>query len=266
MKKLAYIIGILSIMLFFTSCFEKVDNWYSNTFSFDGRYVVGIECEEDDDYTVDIKFGYELWISNSAANIENEIIIDTHVAIVVDEYMDGDFVVYEIEDEGYPIKGKFKVSGDPSNFKGASESVNFYYENGRIASANEYYIIYNNRLYSLTAYTADELDEEASGVQLYSRITLDAGKITPLGATTFGGNKSDAVELKITTYCDYVDYIAYEIPEANWTVPGVPEYRWKIVEGSRENAEGWEEHWTLKGYRCTGYPEDIGTQPPIIEK
>ena len=267
MKKVVYILGISTFMMLFTSCFEKLDNWYTNTFSYDGRFAVGIECEEDGDYTVDIKHGYELWISNSAANIENEIIIDAQVAVIVTEDTDGDFKVYEIEDEGYAVKGKFKVTGDPSNFKGQSESVNLYYEDMRVSAANEFWFIYGGNFYTLAQYgPPDDLEEEADGIQLYSRISLEEGKITPQGAETIGGNTSDGVELNITTYCDYLTYEAYEIPEANWTTPGVPEYGWKVKEGSRENADGWEEHWTLKGYRYTGYPEDIGQKPPIVEK
>jgi hypothetical protein len=67
-------------------------------------------------------------------------------------------------------------------------------------------------------------------------------------------------------YFDYLVIESYETPQDTWSDPATPEYAWRIKEGSRVNADGWEEHWTLSGYRYTGLPEDLGNKPPIIEK
>jgi len=271
MKKLVYISGILSIMVFFTSCFKEKDNWYTNTFQYDGRYSVAQTCSDrgdltdilfTDDYFSDddaidyndvaIEEGAELWIYNSAANVEDEIIVDMHVA------------------GNYNIKGKFKVTGDPLNFRGtgivnnlssASEIGNYEYwflDGGEIDDWTSIFLQYIKP-------TSE--GEEYDFLQLYTRFSLDEAMITPDGATTIGGNKSDAVTVKITAYHDYLVLESYKTPEDTWKDPGKPEYDWRIKAGSRHNADGEEEKWTLSGYRYTGYPEDNpNISAPVIEK
>jgi len=235
------------MMLLLTSCFEKIDNWYTNTAGYDGRYVVAVTCEEYSDDDTTIEDGEELMIFNSAANIANEIIIDTQIADIA-------------------IKGKYKVNGDPANFTGA-ESLNLNYGSD-ITDNNHYYFIYNGRYYTPSGFgSPDELGEEYDAVQEYVSISLVNGKITPKGATTIGGNKSDGVELELILYTDEMVIESYQTPQDTWGNPNVPELSWRVKAGTRQKAEGWEEHWTLKGYRYTGYPEDDPhTQPPIITK
>jgi hypothetical protein len=265
MKKIKYFLALFLITGLLSSCFDKIDNWYTNTSKYDGRYVVGTVCEEDDDYNVDIKYGYELWITNSAANIEDEIIIDTHVAIIVTEEKDGDFEVAEIEDTGYAIKGKFKITGDPSRFQGGGIVPNLY-SNSELTDG-EYYLMIDGHYYDPSDLEDDDVGEEFDAIHLYARLSMEEGKITPQGAKTIGGNTSDAVSMKITTYCDYLVVESYTTPQVDWSDPAVPEYAWRVKEGSRKNADGWEEHWTLDGYRYTGFPEDNpNIKPPIIEK
>jgi hypothetical protein len=67
-------------------------------------------------------------------------------------------------------------------------------------------------------------------------------------------------------YSGFLVVESYEISSAQWTDPSVPEYDWRVKEGSRRNADGFEEHWMLAGYRYTGLPEDIGAKPPITVK
>ena len=246
MKKLIYLFSISFVMIFFTSCFEEIDNWYTETAGYDGRYQVAVSCDEYDDDNLAIEDGEELMIYNSAANVANEIIIDTHVA-------------------GYAIKGKFTVSGSPADFKGTAESVNVLYTS-ELINSNNYLFIYNGNYYTPSGFgPPDELGEEYEAVQLYSRITLESGKITSLGATTIGGNKSDGVNLKITCYFDEFMIESYETPQDTWDLPDVPELAWRIKAGTRKNKDGWEEHWSFNGYRYTGYPEDIGAPVPVIE-
>jgi hypothetical protein len=246
MRKLIYLLSISFVMVFFTSCLEEIDNWYSNTSTFDGRFVVAATCEEYSSDNTTIEDGNEVLIYNSAANIENEIWIDTHVA-------------------GFPLKGKFKVIGSSLEFKAEGTTDN----SSRSAeiSDNDFYIIYQGEYYYPSDLgTPDGLGEEYEAVQLYARLSLEEGKITPNGATTIGKNISDAVSLKTTMYFDLLVVESYQIPQEEWVDSEIPEYNWRIKEGSRHNADGWEEHWTFTGYRYTGLPEDGNLVPPIIEK
>jgi len=246
MKKLIYLFSISFVMILLTSCFKDLDNWYTETAGYDGRYAVAVTCEEYDDDNLTIEDGEELMIYNSAANVANEIIIDTHIA------------------DGYAIKGKFNVSGSPADFRGTAESPNVIYSSA-ISNANNYYFIYNGNYYLPSQFGApDELGEEYEGIQLYSRLTLESGRITSLGATTIGGNKSDGLDIKITAYTDEFIVESYQTPQDTWADINEPELAWRIKAGTRMNADGWEEHWTFNGYRYTGYPEDIGATVPVI--
>jgi len=287
MKKLVYILGISSIMVFFTSCFKEKDNWYTNTFKYDGRFSVAQKCdlrgeftdvlftdeyfsEQEDkekgikgDYALDyrdvnIEDGAELMIYNSAANVEDEIIVDAHIA--------GNFY----------IKGKFKITGDQANFKGTGVVNNLSSASG--LTDYEYWLLWDGVIDDWTHIFLQYLNPapdkdggEYEFLQLYTRFSLDEASITPADqldkANTIGGNKSDAITVKITAYHDYLIVESYTIPEEDWKNPAKPEYAWRIKAGSRKNAAGEEEKWTLKGYRYTGYPEDNpDIQPPIIDK
>ncbi|MEL7589583.1 MAG: lipid-binding protein [Prolixibacteraceae bacterium] len=245
MRKLAYI-GISSFVLLFTSCMEEIDNWYTNTSDFDGRFVVATTCEEYSSDNTTIADGNELMIYNSAANIENEIIIDTHVA-------------------GHAIKGKFKVTGNTAEFTAAEVADNLSRSSG--LSDDDFYVLKNGApdKYPSGLGDPESAGIEHEGVQLYSRLSLGNGKIIPKAATTIGGNVSDSVYVETTMYFDLVTIESYQIPEADWSDPNEPEYDWRVKAGSRTNAAGWEEHWTLAGYRYTGFPEDVNPKVPIIE-
>ena len=250
MKKLLYVLSISSMMLLLTSCFEKIDNWYTNTAGYDGRYTVALSCEEYDDDNTVIEDGEELMIFNSAANIANEIIIDTHIA-------------------GIAVKGKYKVNGDPSNFVGAGNSLNLYYTYpDEITNDNHYRFIYEGDDYAPSQFgSPDELGEEYEAIQYYASIVLESGKIVPKGATTIGGNKSDGVKVELVIYTDELVIESYETPQETWANPSEPELGWRVKAGSRRISEEMTEHWTLEGYRYTGYPEDDPhTQPPVITK
>jgi hypothetical protein len=247
MRKLIYLLSISFVMVFFTSCFEEIDNWYSETAGYDGRFVVAATCEEYSSDDTAIEDGHEVLIYNSAANIENEIWIDTHVA-------------------GFPVKGKFKVTGSSLEFKAEETADNGSRSAG--ISDDDFYILEDGIpvAYPSDLGAPDGLGEEYDAVQLYARLSLEEGKIIPKGATTIGKNISDSVSLKTTMYFDFLVVESYQIPQEEWVEPETPEYDWRIKEGSRHNADGWEEHWTFTGYRYTGFPEDGNPVPPIIEK
>ena len=237
MKKIFYLLSILAIFISFSSCQEDLENWYSETAAYDGRFVVASTCEEYSSDDTSIEDGIELMIYNSAANIKNEIWLDTEVA-------------------GLHIKSKFQVTGDASSFKGNEIGANI--------ASDTYYI---DTDYGLAPFTssyagyfrvptaAGQLND---GIQLYTRVTLEEGKIIPKGATTIGGNTSDSVYVKIILHSDLVKFESYTLPEDEWEDPQVPEYAWRLKPGSNTPAPAaeWDEHWTLSGYRYTGFPED----------
>lgn len=244
MKKISYI-SILLVLVFMTSCFEEYENWQSATTSYDGRYVVAQTCQEYDGDNTTIEDGDEVMIYNSSASIENEVLVDCHIA-------------------GLPLRGKFNVSGSSATFS-ATEVVDNI-ERSTLGSDTR--IIYEGEMYAVSAIGSPAgLGEEYDGIQFYSSLSLTEGKIITEGATTIGGNVSDSVYLSVVLYSDYFVVESYELPAEEWALPDTPEYDWRIKEGSRSNADGYEEHWTLSGYRYTGFPEDDpSTQPPIVVK
>ena len=256
MKQIKYFLALTLITGLLTSCFKDIDNWYTNTADFDGRYSVATTCDEYDDHNLTIKDGNELMIYNSAANISSQIIIDSYVAVDKEA------------GTRFHVKGKFNVTGSPANFKASESAPNI--ARSETLNDDEFYVVDEDGdpiAYPSDLGVPDGAGEVYGGIQLYSRVALDEGKITPLGATTIGGNKSDGMFLAITTYCEYLIIESYQIPQSQWAISTVPEFDWRIKEGSRTNAAGWEEHWTFDGYRYTGFPEDNpSTKPPITQK
>lgn len=256
MKKIAYCLALTLVAVLFTSCFEDKDNWYTNTKEYDGRYSVAITCDEYSNLDKTVRDGHELMIYNSAANVENQIIIDSYVAIDAEE------------GTKFHIKGKFDVEGNTSAFKATTATSNI--SRSAEVKDSEYYLVDDEGVpvdYPSSLGKPDAAGEEYKGLQQYARVSIDEGKILPKGATTIGGNVSDSVYLAITTYADYLVIESYQLPEGSWAVPGVAEFGWRVKDGSRVNADGFEEHWKFKGYRYTGFPEDDpSTLPPITEK
>ena len=243
MKKLVYI-SILSVMVLFTSCSNDIDNWYTNTAAFDGRFTVAKTCADYDDDNTTIEDGEELMIYNSAANVENEIMIDVHVA-------------------GLPVKGKFDVSGTPSEFNATGAVSNLGVTS--LKDDGYYAIIQGDYQSASDLDTPEQAGVEYDGVQVYARLSLEVGKIIPDGATTIGGNVSDSVFVQLTTYNDQLVIESYELPQTEWEDPNIPKYEWRVKANSRTNIDGEEEHWTFEGYRYTGFPEDVNPTVPIIE-
>lgn len=244
MKKAFYLINItLASVLLFTSCFEKMDNWYTETSEYDGRFVVSATCEEYSSDDVPLSDGMEMWIFNTAKNAANEIWIDN----------------FSIA--GFHMKAKLNVNGDAKSFKTDSD-VNLFYdsETTYVLNASGAPVAY----YPPAAPTA--AGTKINCVTLYTRIKVDSAFISKAAATTPGGNKSDSVYLKATLFHDAFEAESYQTPSSTWDNPLVPEYDWRVVEGSLGNADGWEEHWTISGYRYTGFPEDLGKKPPIVVK
>jgi len=222
----------------FTSCLQKLDNWYTETAAFDGRYVVATTCEEYSDDDTSIADGNEAMIYNTAANVKDEIWIESQVA-------------------GEPVKGRFKITGDASDFKGADSQVENVNSQDYLIDTDYGWAPFDPS-YSDYFRVPDAAGQLNDGIQLYTRISLVEGKIIPKGATTIGGNVSDSVYIKTVMHHDYVQFISYQLPEDEWSDPAVPEYGWMLKDGSNTpaDADGWDETWTLAGYRYTGFAED----------
>ena len=237
MKKIIYLIGLIFTVACFSSCQEELENWYSETKSYDGRFVVATTCDEYSSDDTSIADGLELMFYNSAANIADEIWLDTEVA-------------------GYHIQGKFKITGDISSFKGNETVENI---------ASDSYLIDTD--YGLAPFTSDYANyfrvptaagQLNDGVQLYTRITFLEGKIIPDAATSIGGNTADSVYVKTIMHKDFMKFESYQTPKDEWEDQAVPEFAWRVKSGSNTpaTAADWDEHWTLAGYRYTGMPED----------
>jgi hypothetical protein len=227
MKKVIYLTSIFFVVSLFYGCQQEIENWYSETSKFDGKYVVATTCEEYNDDNTSIEDGIELLVYNSASNVADEIWIDTQIA-------------------GVAVKTKVKISGNSDSFKGTVETRN---------TTHKYYYVVSGKL-ATTLATPNSAGLTNIAYDLYNRITVEEGKIQPKGATTIGGNKSDSFFLKVVLHTDEVTFESYQLPEANWATPGVPSFAWRVKDGSRIPADDWDEHWTLDGYRYTGFPED----------
>jgi hypothetical protein len=237
MRKLIYTLSILAATCF-ASCQEELDNWYSETFDYSGRFVVATTCEEYEDDNTTVEDGLEVMIYNTASNVANEIWLDFLVA-------------------GEHQKGKFKVTGTPAEALCSEVAENI--------SSSNYYIDTEDGLAPFDPSYADYFripsapGELNDGVQLYTYITLDALKILLGAATSIGGNKVDSIYLKVTLHHDYMEFESQQTDSESWADPNVPEYEWVVKPGSNTPADpaDWDEHWTISGYRHTGYPEDL---------
>ena len=234
MKK---IVLYLSMVVCVVSCNEELDNWYSQTFNYDGRFVVSSVCQEFPSKSAIIEDGNEIYLYNTAANVANEVWLDD---------VSGKF----------PFKSKLILNGNPDNFSGTETVGNI---NSKIFIYNEdeeEYVEFSpgNSADFPVVNAAGQL---CDGYQEYVRMSLDEGKIQPKGATSPGGNVVDGIQLKITLHTDNVKFISVLVSEDDWKDPDVPEYEWKFQSGSNSPDPTKVEHWTLSGYRYTGYPEDL---------
>ena len=237
MKKNIFIITTLAISIIFSSCTEEFKNWYSETAEYDGRYVVATTCEEYSDGDTSIEDGVELKLYNTASNAADELWLET--------------AVYE-----EPVKTKIKITGNSTSFVSNEVTENTH--------ANIYMLRPSGALAAFTQANAVRDYGAATaayrtfpGIQLYTKVKVEEGKIIPDAATTIGGNKSDSVYVKVLLQSDFLTFESYQTPESSWRVAGVPEFAWRLKAGSNTPAPAdWDEHWTLAGYRYTGFPED----------
>lgn len=217
---------ILTALLIFSlsSCKEELEIWDSETLEYAGRYVFKLMSEDMEDTYIDYEDGVELQIYNTSDNKANEVWID-------------DF------DEAFPLKSKFKFTGNSSAFKSASE---------------EFAQLSNN------IYSTDELpddDPTAAGETVtiddkeYIRAVIMEGKILPKAATSIGGNKSDSIFMKVKLYSGTATYTSYEVPLELRKDPEKAEFSWKFKSATHD--ADLDEIYVVAGYRFTGMPEDM---------
>ena len=223
MKKLAYIISAVCLLCMFTSCQEELDNWYSETFEYSGRFVFKLMSEDMSDTYIDYE-GYEIQIYNTAENIQNNVWIDDHGLI-------------------FHLKSKFVFTGNASSFKSVTEDFAQLPEN--IHSTEDVPSVVPTA--AGQTYTEEE--------QWYIKAAILEGKILPKAATTPGGNQADSIYMKIRLYSGAATFTSYEVPVALRADPEVPEYAWKFT-SAVPNPE-MEETYVIGGYRYTGMPEDM---------
>jgi hypothetical protein len=237
MKKVILYSGIaVCTAVTFASCNKELENWNSATYDYDGRYVVAAVCQEKPSRNTIIEKGNELYLYNTAANVANEIWLDD---------VSGKF----------PLKSRFQLSGNAAGFSGTATAENtrsgyFIYN----AEAGAYVEFVDANAADFPAATA--AGQSCDGIREYVRITLEEGRIEPASATTVGGNISDGIYLKFTLHTDNVRFVSYVLPAEDWNDPDEPEYGWQLVPNSASADPGKDEHWTVTGYRYTGYPED----------
>lgn len=207
-------------MLGFTSCFEELDNWESETFEYSGRYIIKLMSEDMQDTYVD---GSEIQIYNTADNVQNIIWLDDH-------------------EDVFPLKSKFQLTGDATSFKSSSDDFETLDNN-----------IYSTEDLPSPAPTAigQNVTEDE---KWYIKATLLEGKIIPGAATSVGGNVTDSLYIKIKLYSGTATYTSYEIPEALRADPKVPEFKWRFT--SATHNPDMDEVYVIGGYRYTGMPED----------
>jgi hypothetical protein len=222
MKKIYYLVSLLFAAAFFFSCQEKLDNWYSETFAYDGRYVFKLMSEDMQDTYIGYEDGAEIYIYNTADNVAGAFWLEDQKSV-------------------FPIKSKFSVSGDASSFK--STSADFEQLSNNIFSIEE-----------LPRSSPTALNQTVTEGRDYTRASILEGKILPGAATSIGGNKSDSLYIKLKLLSGTATYESYELPASSWEDPEIPEYGWKFKSAAYDSS--LDETYVIAGYRYTGMPED----------
>ena len=220
MKKIFYLISILTITIAFSSCKEELEIWDSETLEYSGRFVVDLYT---DDMTELIDDGYEFRIYNTSANVANEVWIDD---------IDGMF----------PLKSKFMFTGNSGAFKSSSEEFTKLTDN-----------ILSTYKLPTPAPTALSQTKSVVGKEYVKAVVLE-GKILPLAATTVGGNKSDSIYMKVKLYSGTANYTSIEVPLALRKDPEKAEFKWKFESSTVDAA--LDETYAISGHRYSGMPED----------
>lgn len=221
---------------FFLSC-EKDEIGGSATQKMAGEWYVMASLLDDGGNVLYESSLFLMATYNSAANVADEIWIDD-------------------SEEFLSMKCKFKFTGNASSFTTDKSEVENEYVNLYIYSelADDYAPFTSSYAGYFPEITA--AGQLADGIQEYTHVILEEGKITPNGATTAGGHIVDGISLKIACTTDYVTFVSYELDEEDWEDPLVPEYAWMYQAGSNIRTTDMDQSWVIEGHRYTGFAED----------
>jgi hypothetical protein len=236
MKKNFIYFIIVCLGLNLVSCQNEEDNWYSETFDYSGRFVIGVYAEDGTEI-VPVETRNELQIYNSAINTADEIWID-----VVKGWT------------ACPLKGKFNITGSAETFS-ANRTENIKSSNMYIETA-EYGLIPFKDIFLAVFPEISAAGQKNDGVQEYTSFAVTEGKILQQSATSPGGNTVDSIYLKITLYNDNIQFVSVETDPETWADSEIPEYEWKYDPSSNSYNQALTTTFVIKGYRYTGYPED----------
>ncbi|GHT11869.1 hypothetical protein AGMMS4956_05550 [Bacteroidia bacterium] len=248
MKKLLYI-SIAACAVLFASCEpETPEMWKSETSDYAGRFVFGLYDESGTIPYYPVSFlvenGVEVQIYNTTENVANKVWIDD---------LDGLF----------PLKAQITLSGTATSFSGTEEVPN-------IKGGHTLYMFTDAKPGRFDGYGAKGVDAPDSagaiayGYTEYTSVKVENGSIGSKDTETIGGNTSDGFTLKITLRNTGIKFISYELPEEEREDPNVVEFAWKPIPTADGlytldgvYADYATETYTLKGYRHTGFEEDM---------
>lgn len=221
MKKYIIKTLLLSFVLILSSCEENVESWDSNTIEYSGTYFWELYNEDMTTKYIEYDHDIQLLIYNTASNTPNEVWM-------------------EDTDHVFPLKSKFTLTGNASEF--ASQSSNFE-------------DLHNNEL-AITAPSVKPtgLGQETVESRDYIRNTIIEGKILTDAGTTISGNPVDSFYMKIKLYSGTVKFTSKTVPVELRTDPEVEEFAWEYDSATYDNT--LDETYVLSGHRKTGFPED----------
>ena len=171
MNKISTFIGIIfASCLLLSSCQQDIEVWDSETFGYDGRYVIKLMNEDMSTVTHEYD-GSELQLYNTAANQPNELWMEDMKHLI-------------------PLKSKFAFTGTPNSFKSSETDFNKLTNNSLAVTAPG--------TDEAAAPTAENQTAEVPRDDL--RATVLDGKILVKAVTTKGGNVADSLYLKVKLY------------------------------------------------------------------
>jgi hypothetical protein len=225
MKKIFYILSLGACIALASCEKEPLDNWFTETFDYAGRYTTAIECIQYPSNTAyegaifadihdAVAESIEFQLYNSAANVADEIWIKD-----VKEF--------------FPFRAKFKITGTPASFKSVADGENQHTELIEIPG---------------NAPTAAGQTEDVWWGYRY--VSLDDAKIIKGGATTIGGNTTDSISFTVTLKSGTVTVKSVQ-PD-----PNANEYKWEVQRDTYQPDPSADEIWHMFGYRYSGFPED----------
>jgi hypothetical protein len=226
MKKIILLFSVVACIVL-TSCKQEYENWYSATSEYDGRFVYGLymlDAGENEIEYFDLESlqgaGAELRLYNTASNIERELWIEDTYGL-------------------FPFKTKCKLTGSPDSFT-SDDGENISHD----ATPD-----------NPTPPTA--LNQTISGYDYAARMQILQGKILPKAGTSIGGNVVDSIYIKFVLHSDIATFESKQKPASTWANAAVPEFEWVLDKTKSQYVADDDEVYVLRGYRYTGFPEDV---------